>query len=149
MSFELPRVITSDPGQIRSPVPDEDPRAGNDMISTQIELVRMKANDPASSPKQLQSMFQSTILICASLNREETAIELLHEAETLNVYKDAPEARAKLFSTTIEKLIEKGFHVKVDELYNEALERGVWTGYREAQEIAAKKLEEVGFKIGT
>ncbi len=143
----LPRTITSDPSQLRLPVPDDTPSAGNDMISNQIELVRKKANDSATSPKQLQSMFQSTIMICASLGREETAIELLHESETH--FTDAPEARAKLFSSTIEKLIEKGFHVKLDELYKEALERGVWTEYPDMQANVAQKLVDVGFKIGT
>ena len=145
--MSLPRVITSDPGQLRSPVPDVDPRGGNDMISNQIELLRMKANDPASNPKQLQALFQSTIMICASMDREETAVELLQESETH--FKDAPEPRAKLFSATIEKLIEKGFHVKLDELYKGALERGVWSGYPDLRANTAQKLEEVGYKIGT
>jgi hypothetical protein len=118
----------------------------NSIVDQQISILRRSADSPHTPPKQLQATYNSTIIICAVNGRDKETLELIRESEQRNVFQDAPEVRAGLYSMAIRKLVEKGFHVKGDELYKEASGAGVWKDFPAVESTVRGELEAVGFK---
>lgn len=145
---------------VRPPSPDLDFEGPPEMpiealenpVSKQVELLRMVLNSKHPDPKQIKHQYRSAINLCASYGnideeRVDEAIMLLRECEEAKIFADDPEQRAELHSKIILKLIEKGFHAKANELYKEAIGKGLWKDYPKQQRHAEEKLSEVGFPI--
>lgn len=117
-----------------------------DPVQMQVELLREFAAQGNTSTKEMQSHYQSTIMFCINSEKGGQAIELLNEIETKNIYEDAPEAKAKLFSSVIDKLISKGLHANADEVFKASDAKGVWKNFPTERSTTVGQLGQVGFK---
>lgn len=118
---------------------------GFDPIAYQIGILKELASSNEANPRQLQAVYQSTIMLCLTNGKEKEAIELLNDSEADQIFAGAdPETRAKLFSAVICKLIENGLHNEGHVVYKSF---GVWDDQSDHYKKAKSALVEVGFRL--